>query len=213
MATGDIFQIVTKTVVNSNEGLNVWYCRAVDETADAEIIAQATIDEMFPQLATFLSGETLLTEAKVTNLFDASDQATIGSAVAGGAGTSDDVLPLHDAVGVTLEHNNPAIRKGAKRFMGLGEAGSAEYGVLTATYQTTIDDALNNIVDLKVRREVSPSIYETLAEYVIVQVIPEVIEGVTGYRLPTSIAEAVYGLVTSAIVKSNITTQVSRKPE
>ena len=211
MATGDIFQITATTKVFGQDTVNVWYARANDETATAELIVDGWIENTIPELQPLFTSKVNFTSISVKNLFDEVDAFEESIGMVGTKSSSADMLPTHDALGVVLNHDNPSIRSGAKRFGGIVESNSDEYGAVASATVVEFDTALNGMIATGVSRNISETLAETIAEFVIVKAIPVIVEGVTGYRLPNNITEAVFGFVTSAFIKPNVTTQVSRK--
>lgn len=211
MAIGDIYQITVKARVNNNDAVNVWYARSTTEETNSEAVALGVVEFGLPELTIVQSVDMEYYEVIARNLFDESDKWTEGISVVGELAEALSTMPLHDAVGVVLNHDNPAIRVGAKRMTGLTEEVVDQYGVLPPAQVANWDSALNAFIDGGVSEEVSEGLFQTIAEYVIVKSVPVIVEGVTGYRLPESAVEAVYGIITSALIKPNITTQVSRK--
>lgn len=211
MALDDIFQVTIKQKVNGNDAVNVWYCQATEATATAQDIADAVVDRSIPTLAAILPGNVEFVEVIARNLFNTVDQWVESVSITGDLADNLQILPLHNAIGCTLNHDNPGIRKGAKRMAGVNESLVGEYGIMSASALSTWDTAMNDFVDNQVSREVSPGVGEELAQWVIVKTIIEVVDGVTGYRLPESLVEAVVGVITSVVVNPGVTSQLSRK--
>lgn len=213
MANGDVYQVTAKQKINGNDAINVWYCRMTKDNFDSEDVALGFVDRVIPLILPIQSGSTNWYEVIAENLFDGSDKWVESISLVGAGAYAGDGMPLHDAVGVILNHDNPTIRAGAKRMAGMTESHSTTFGVLDTAIMGDWDTVMNSVISEGVAIDEGGGLINQIAEFVIVKSIPVIVEGVTGYRLPESAVEAVVGIITSAIIKPNVTTQVSRKAD
>lgn len=117
------------------------------------------------------------------------------------------MMPLHDAVNFTLRTNTRAVRPGKKRISGFVESKQSKGMIVDATFIS----ALNTLrVQLATPSEGgSGAVYTP----VIIKRVKETDEetGEVTYRLPATEGELVYGVVQTALVNLQVTTQRSRR--
>lgn len=139
------------------------------------------------------------TQISVRNLFDPAFGVDWGYVVDGARPGEAEELPTHDSAAIRFRHENPAIRNGYKRFGAPTEIDQLD-GTLEAAYNIYLNDVANAILT-----PMGP--LENFAYIIIKRILVSL--GV--YRLPEMLAEAAWGIVTSAELIPRITTQNSRK--
>lgn len=211
MAVGDIYEVTDVQTFLGQQTLNVYFYRQdapfvplSGNTATA--LAEEWEASVLPAIAACQTNALTHVEVRARNLFDPTDA---GSALSGVAGSlsSPDVLPAHDAYGLTLKHDNPSIRPGGKRISGVGEDRQT-LGVPISAQVTLLNAAADAIA-----APITGGLIIT-DDIMFPVVVKRINEGTTEapeYRLPATSGEATVGLIIEALVNLLVTTQTSRK--
>lgn len=211
---GDVYEIVDAQVLSGQQVLNVYYYQVTSavefETATvAEALATQFIEEYIPSVLILQSADIVHERVTVRNLFNISDWYTGSLSLPGtGWAGAQSTLGTFNAVGYKLDGDNHAVRNGAKRISALVED-SVTDGVIT---DSGLTGALNDLGEA-MAAPITDGLVTPLAAFipVIVKRVAEVISGVTNYRLPASLAEAVLSIVVGGVWDAVVTSQTSRK--
>lgn len=206
--TGDIIEVTLIGTQNNQEVTNVLHFERLDAGETAEDIATAAGAKFVTTMLPNMAEEYVFTAINYRNLFNPSEAGTVDVTNQPGGRISVDPLPPHDTVSLSLIHDEPQIRKGRKSIAGMAED-QQDNGVITPAVVTAIQsDSLDWMTEAL--KDVATGLVDT-AQPVIVKRIAEVVEGVTGYRLPGNATEALVGWVYDVVVSAYIRTQNSRK--
>lgn len=203
LADNDIYEIVDIGYNNDQLNINVYHYFADNPVAgnvNAETLAGLFVEDVLPKVAAIQNTSLLHTQVQVKNLFDPTDAFTDLIAVPGTV-TNSDEAPIMLAIGVTLSHNNAAVRKGRKAYGGLDEAEMANGSVVGSGLITSLGNLMTQLVD---------PLTDTLVDTYFPIVLSSLLAG-GGYGVPANLSQAVYGVLDAATYNPLITTQNSRK--
>ena len=216
MSVGDLYELTTKQKLYEQDVFNVFhYEMDVDFEHTYANFAEAAIASfeanILPKILAIQSNEIVTHEISCRNLFNASDAATKLVTYTGGRITAagDRGLPSFNAVGFQMSGDNPAVRKGHKRFAGLKEL-DQDSGIIAAagTYTAPLADCEDALAASL------PSVPFALSDLFIPVTVKRVREGVAGaytYRLPSTSGEKVVSRILVAAFDMLVSSQLSRK--
>lgn len=208
MAIGDIYQVTDVQEQNGVEILNVWYMESTAAPSNAASIGLGFANQWIDAITQYQEQSCVHTEVRVKNLFDPTDAHVQGISFAGDLFDADQAIPNFVALPLRLTHGNPTIRQGAKRLSGFQESQIGSFGTVDATFLTNIDTTFDTLLLDGVQDAIGG---QEIARIVVVKLVKEIVNGITGYRLPESLVEAVFSVVEDIITKTFFTTQSSRK--
>lgn len=203
MAFQDLYEVVCTATIAGQKCINVFFYQqnnVLSGSDTAPELADRFVAEVIPKIRPLWNAANIFTNVKTRNLFDPSDADNRDVSLAGTNGGYDQ-MPNFNAYGFSLVQGNGAIKNGSKRIAGAAES-SATGGVITdATFLTNL-----NLLGT----QLAATLTDTLLNTWVPVVIGRILDGGV-YRLPTNAGEAVFGAITSAVLKLLITSQVSRK--
>lgn len=211
MAINDIYE-VTHVQEHEDTGeriMNKWFFVGTDTGSTA-----ADLYNAFCQTNSYLERVHELqsrvindVEVRVINLFSLTD-FFIGDPNGQGAIADDNMLPLHDALSITLKLNTRGVRPGSKRISGIVEADQNK-GIITGTaYITALNSTLAFLASPLVSED-DPT-YDLVVVKRIEYTVPDSDPPRTAWRLPANAGEADYGTVIAAIANLRVSHQISR---
>lgn len=207
MGLGDIYEASVIQDSNGEEMINVFHFEHLEATGGAfDLITRIINQWITANWDTLVSLGVSFIEIAARNLFNPSDAALAPVGVAGTAVGEE--MPVHDAIQVTFETDDPSFRQGRKSFGGITE-GYGNAGILSAGTASAWQD----FVDAELTQPLIGTPNERY-QYVIVKRVKES-DGQGGftYRLPENVGEAVFSQVISGVVNPFMRTQVSRNPQ
>jgi hypothetical protein len=214
MALNDLYELTLETRLYSQVCYNVFfYHQALAFVTTYPTISQVLnenwIAQRLPAVQAVLAGDVNLTGVRVRNLYDNADayEASI-SGVGGATQVGSDTLPSFAAYGFSLGPQEPSVRPGSKRFVGVAEAAQSD-GIITNGDFVTILQALED--DLIEPVTVGTVIQDDVFLPVVVKRIREGTPGSYTYRLPNNSLEGVFSQIVVAAFNALVTSQVSRK--
>lgn len=203
-ANFDVYQVNDIQDFFGQTCMNIYFYQRNAPTGtdlNAEGLAGTFIAEVIPAITLIQADALTHVNVQVKNLFDPSDTWEQAISVPGD-GTSTDLFAAFNAVGFTLNHNNGALRPGAKRYAGLVEEAATD-GVIDDAGIITSLNALADALVLRLDQGLEPTAWWPV-------IVQRLLVG-GEYVLPTSLEDAVLGFLTDAIFKALVTSQVSRK--
>lgn len=213
MAVGDVYELVCDQVYGTSTVLNVFYYQQHTVVVPlagqtiAAILAENWDSQVGADVRELQSADVIHREVRVRNLFDPSDAGNYPVSLAGARGEGD-TLPPFVAVSYKLTPENPAVRVGAKRFVGIPEGATAD-GQLT--FQAYLDDCEEMAAALEQDITAGSVIQTATWSPVIVKRVRSGTAGAYEYRLPESVGESVVSKIASALFSVVLGSQVSRK--
>ena len=211
MAINDLYE-VTHVQEDENTGekiMNKWHFVGTDTGSSA-----ADLYNMFIQTNSFLDRVHELqsrvindVEVRVVNLFSLTD-FYVGDPNDQGSIADDNMLPLHDALSISLKLNTRGVRPGSKRISGIVEADQNQ-GIITGSgYLTALNSTLAWLPGPHVSED-DPT-YDLVVIKRILDPDPTPVGSSPIYRLPANSGEADYGTVIAAVANLRVSHQVSR---
>jgi len=213
MAVGDVYELVAAQLYGTSTVLNVFYYEQISIVipADGFTIAALLAEQWDEQIGTVIRDlqnvDVVWDEVRCRNLFDSSDA---GSYVVSDTGTASETEGLGPFVATAFQlfGDNPAVKNGAKRFVGVVESWQVD-GILTSSPIITQGELVAEALATNVTAgDVIPS--DTWAP-VIVKRVRSGTAGAYEYRLPESTGETVLSRIASALLSTFLSSQVSRK--
>ena len=205
LISGEPLEITLTATFNGAVMNNVFhYLLGGGDITTAEAI-QAFIDDILGNIRDVSDASMIFTNVSVRGVFEGSDSDSQGILFPGTAGLGGDLMAPNLTWAFRLEHDNPDVNAGAKRFSGLTEA-STDSGILPSAA------ALASVVALAANLAL-PVVGSLATEFLLPVVIGRVGDAISGYKLPVDVIEFVangWGLVDNA-VSNFISTQNSRK--
>lgn len=213
MAVGDVYELVCEQLYGTSHILNVFYYEQIAVVVPlagepiAAILAQQWDNQVGSVMRTYQSGDVVHVEVRCRNLFDDSDSGSVPSA-AGGGSTSDDTTPPFVAASFKLFGDNPAVKNGAKRVVGIPEAYVSDGIITNAEYIGNLED----VADAFAKNVTAGSVIltDTWAP-TIVKRIRSGTPGAYEYRLPENVGETTLSRVSRVLLSLVLSSQVSRK--
>jgi len=207
MALADVYQLIVKQTIHGQDVENVFFYEAISTGGSAEDLITAFVADMssgMRALQVFALKWVIIKAQSLGNLSDFHEEPQTSAGAFGDA----DVLPSFNAVSYTLHPNTRAVRPGGKRIAGIPEAASlngeiVEPGYLAAmeAFRLLLDDNLDGTLD-----DYQPVIVKRIKT-----AVPDTVPPKFTYSLPSGSDVPVLGLVKSATVSHNVSSQVSRK--
>lgn len=212
MPLGDIYELTHVQSLYEQEVNNVYFYRqamafALGDPTTAQVLADEWNAQILPSIAAIQTDDVSYREIRVKNLFDASDQYSL---LISGTGlyTGGDTLPSFAAYSIDMQGDNAAVKRGSKRFAGVGE-GSIVDGVVT------LPDTITKLGTLCGKLEDPVTVGLLIEDPVFVPVtVKRVRSGSPGaytYRLPENESEAIWSQIVVSIFDLIISSQLSRK--
>lgn len=203
MGYNDIFQIIDRSTLSGQQVLNVYFYwdNFVGSTRDSSDLLDAFEGQMLPAVTAFQTPALLHTQLECNNLFVPADREVRTISVPGEIGGGDD-LPNFNALGVALTQDNGAVKNGAKRIGGIADSAQAN-GVWSGSGYLTLFNALAD--------QLAAPLLDGIIEAWLPVIVKRLLVSPGVYELPTSIGDAVFGVVTEAAWNPLVTSQTSRK--
>lgn len=213
MAVGDVYEVVCEQLYGTSTILNVFYYEQIAIVVPgagftvAGLLAEQWDEQVGSAIRAMQNVDVVHNEVRCRNLFDASDAGSFPVSEAGGASEAEGMGPFV-AMGWALNGDNPAVKNGAKRIVGVGESWQTD-GILTNGAILAALEAVGTALEANVTAgDVIPT--DTWAP-VIVKRVRSGSPGSYEYRLPASRGETVLSRIASALLNVVLTSQVSRK--
>lgn len=213
MAVGDVYEVVCDQIYGTSTVLNVFYYEQIAIVVPgggftvAALLAEQWDEQVGSVVRTNQNVDVVHREVRCRNLFDPSDAGTYAVDEPGGASETAGMGPFI-AMGYKLFGDNPAVKNGAKRFVGVTESwqndGLISDAGIIAQGEVVADALAANVT----AGDVIPT--DTWAP-VIVKRVRSGSAGEYEYRLPESVGETVLSRIASALLSVVLTSQVSRK--
>lgn len=213
MAVGDVYELVCDQLYGTSTVLNVFYYEQISIVVPAEgfTIAGLLAEQWDEQVGSVIRGsqnvDVIHNEVRCRNLFDASDAGLYAVDEPGGNNSTDGMGPFV-AMSYKLFGANPAVKNGAKRFVGVHEGIQTDGVIDNAEFITYAEDVAEALAANVTAGDVIPS--DTWRP-VIVKRVRSGTAGAYEYRLPESSGETVLSQIASALLSVVLTSQVSRK--
>lgn len=212
MAIGDIYEVahIQEHEDTGEKIMSKWYFRSKDALGSAANLYQA-----FKQANGYLVRINELqsrvlnnVELRVINLFSLTD-FFFGNPTGQGTIASDEMLPLHSALNITLKLNTRGIRPGSRRISGIDEASQSKGLITGAAYITSLNSTLVFLSNTLTNATTADT-YDHVVVGRIKYDVPDTDSVREAYRLPANQGEANAGLVIAALANLRISHQVSR---
>lgn len=204
--TADVLEVTINALLEGQKISNVLHFQKEDNLVDMSEVEVALTELVLNFYRPLACADIYFEDVTYRNLFNPSEQGTI---VMGFGGTkAGDAFPAHDTLNVSLSHDEPAIRKGRKAVFGMSDD-DAIGSLFTFSTISTATPLVSAMFAEPLRTIDNPAV--TLLRPVVVKRVAELINGVTRYRLPTSVAEALVGFVYDVVIDVYVRTQNSRK--
>lgn len=213
MAVGDVYELVCDQLYGTNAVLNVFYYEqhTIVVPLAGQTISRILAEEWDSQVGAVLrevqTNDVIHREVRVRNLFDASDAGSYPVNAAGALGALE-TLPPFVAIPFALIGENPAVRNGSKRFVGVPEGATSD-GLLDGTGYIQDCETLGTAMAADVTA--GSTIPTDTWRPVIVKRVRSGVAGNYEYRLPESQGESVLSRVANALLSVVLSSQVSRK--
>jgi hypothetical protein len=213
MAVGDVYEVVAAQLYGTSTVLNVFFYEqiAIVVPAPPNTIASLLAEQWDEQVGSVIreiqNVDVVWDEIRCRNLFDSSDA---GSYVVSDTGTASETEGMGPFVATAFQlfGDNPAVKNGAKRFVGVVESWQAD-GIVTSAPIIAQGELVAEALATNVTAgDVIPT--DTWAP-VIVKRVRSGSPGAYEYRLPESVGETVLSRVASALLNVFLSSQVSRK--
>lgn len=186
---------------------NVFHYRSDDESATAQDLRLAFIEDMMPKIngIQHAGADNYLLQVKnLTDLGDFDEASLTGE---GARPDSEAALPLYCAVNFTMRANSRLVRPGKKRISGLCTL-AQNAGTITRTTEITAMEALRVALFANLQHGSSGIIFKPI---IIKRVKETDIEtGEVTYRMPRTGLEIQYADVVTALSNLRLTTQDTR---
>lgn len=207
MAISDIYQLTLNQTIYGRDIQNAFFYEREEPTGTAADVAEQFVTNILPTILAIQSAAVLNVNLVAINLGDLADFETV-PLTGGGTYGDVDTMPAFNAVGYSLRLNTRAVRPGSKRFAGVPEEASLNgelvlpaYLTRVETLRTVLDDPIGATLGLY-----NPIVVKRIKEPVVGTVPPKFT-----YRLPTVGDPVTVGVVVSALVGRQVTSQTSRK--
>lgn len=209
MAVGDVLKLTLteKWDTGGEKMLNNFYYLVNNAGATAIAFITAWESAVLPSIRAIQHSIVKVDSVRCINLFDLGDFADFNFVGAGTASSTGDVLPMFNAMNISLKLNTRAVRPGSKRFSGIPDDQTTANVVVGSTYIT----ALNTLRDKLVAN--IPVVSEPGAVTpIVVKRIPVAATTTTKdhYRDPETPEELVYGTIVAGLWNLRVSHQVSR---
>lgn len=213
MAVGDVYEVVSQQLYGTSTILNVFYYEQIGVVVPlagqtiATILAEQFDDQVGSVFRNYQTSDVTHVQVLARNLFDDSDAGSFAVAETGGAGDAE-TLPPFVAISFALFGDNPAVKNGSKRIVGIAESNVADGLITNSEYVSNMETVAAAFAANITAGEVIPT--DTWAP-VIVKRVRSGSPGSYEYRLPESIGETVLSRIAGALVNLVLSSQVSRK--
>lgn len=203
MATDNaVYQLTHTSQFDGVDVENVYfYQRGTGITAGAQALAEEWYEQVWPTINDFRSDDLTSQAISVDNLFDPTDTYTINHSIVGEYGNVE-VLPPHDSISFILTRENATTRNGGKRMAGVPELVQVDGIMNDSTWLTHMAELGAKLI--------IPILGDLAVEWFLPVIVGR-IEEATGYRLPTTLAEATVNAIVDFAFNPDVTTQTSRK--
>ena len=204
--TGDVYEVVLSTDFNGVVAKNVYFYQTTADGTTALEVSDTFRADVAIILRDALPTTSAISHIVVNNLFTPDDRHAQDMNLVGTfAGASQPGSPFQ-AWGFTLFHDEPNVRAGSKRYIGVTEGGT-EDGLTSNGFTDPFMDAIGIVIaDVLVTQG---GIGDVIAPIV----VGRILDIFGQYVLPKTLTEMIiegYGFITEALFKG-ITSQVSRK--
>lgn len=212
MPLNDLYEVTIKYTHLSQQIRNVFHYHQALEFLPVGVPHSAVLADRFKvqvadKIAQAMSSDVTMTGIDARNLFDEEDFYSLPVSIVGDGGAAAESLPAFCAVAFELQTTSGRV-KGAKRIAGITE-GSVSDGVLTLPANITKWQAVADAIEEPIR---TGNLFEDDTFFpVVIQRVRSGTPGAYNYRLPTIPAEAQFKNVIMVLLRTAITSQISRK--
>lgn len=213
MAVGDVYELVCDQLYGTSTVLNVFYYEqiAIVIPASGFTIAALLAEQWDEQVGSVIrsnqNNDVIHNEVRCRNLFDSSDAGSFAVDEAGSASETAGLGPFV-AMPYKLFGNNPGVKNGAKRFVGVAESWQNDGFLVDAGIIAQGEVVAEALAANVTAGDVIPA--DTWAP-TIVKRVRSGSAGAYEYRLPENIGETVLSRIASALLDVVLSSQVSRK--
>lgn len=212
MALNDLYEVTVKYTHYSQQVRNVFHYHQALEFLPVGVPHSAVLADRFKtqvadKIASAMSSDVTMTGIDARNLFNEEDFFSLPVSIVGDGGAAAESLPAFCAVAFELQTTSGKV-KGAKRIAGIGE-GSTTDGVITFAANITKWQDVADAMEEPIR---TGTLFEDDTFYpVVIQRVRSGVSGAYEYRLPKIPSEAQFKNVIMVLLRTAITSQVSRK--
>lgn len=213
MAVGDVYELICEQLYGTSTVLNVFFYEQISIVLPAEgftiggLLAEQWDEQVGSVIRTIQNQDVTHVEVRARNLFDATDAGVYPVSETGLVGTSNGMGPFV-AMAFSLKGANPAVKNGAKRFVGVDESGQTDGIMVQPEMIAGAEDVAEALAANVTAGDVIPT--DTWAP-TIVQRVRSGSPGAYEYRLPENVGETVLSRIASALFNIVLSSQVSRK--
>lgn len=213
MAVNDVYEVTHTQIDRGQVCTNVYFYFqdlefVTTNPTKAQACAESWSDNILPIILDMQPAEVLTTEVKARNLFNDADAFAIPFSLPGAVAGDRQMFSTFNAFGFALNGDNPAVKNGSKRYVGVSEDYVSDGVVTGAPLITALDNIASSLVSPLL---VGTIILDPVFVPVIVKRVRTGSPGAYEYRLPETSLESVISRVVVAIWDVIVTSQLSRK--